>query len=70
MVPLLGLFSALSVTTTMLLIPILVETATKERKKLRIVKNVFIFILYLLILVRTSFCNAAEKFYRGSLGSQ
>lgn len=54
MVPLLGLLSALGMSTIMLLIPILIETSTKwaEATRTMLVKNIAIFIVWLLILVR------------------
>ncbi|XP_020287063.1 proton-coupled amino acid transporter-like protein pathetic [Pseudomyrmex gracilis] len=53
MAPLLGLFSALSMSTIMLLIPILIETSTKwaEITKTMLAKNIAIFIVWLLILI-------------------
>lgn len=54
MVPLLGLFAALGMSTIMLLIPILIETATKwaEATRTLLAKNIVIFVVWLLILVR------------------
>ncbi|XP_011879552.1 PREDICTED: proton-coupled amino acid transporter 1-like [Vollenhovia emeryi] len=53
MVPLLGLFSALGTSTIMLLIPILIETSTKwaEATRTMLVKNIAIFVVWLLILI-------------------
>lgn len=54
MVPLLGLLSALGMSTIMLLIPILIEMTTKwaEATRPMFAKNVVIFVVWLLILVR------------------
>lgn len=54
MVPLLGLLSALSISTIMLLVPILIEMSTKWAESTRpmIAKNIGIFVIWLLILVR------------------
>ncbi|XP_018407380.1 PREDICTED: uncharacterized protein LOC108783330 [Cyphomyrmex costatus] len=53
MVPLLGLISALGISTIMLLIPILIETSTKwaEATRTMLAKNIAIFIVWLLILI-------------------
>ncbi|XP_025158981.1 proton-coupled amino acid transporter-like protein pathetic [Harpegnathos saltator] len=53
MVPLLGLFAALGMSTMMLLIPILIETTTKwaEATRTLLAKNVVIFVAWLLILI-------------------
>ncbi|XP_018361673.1 PREDICTED: uncharacterized protein LOC108760307 [Trachymyrmex cornetzi] len=53
MIPLLGLFSALGLSTLMLLIPILIETSTKwaEATRTMFAKNIVIFIVWLIILV-------------------
>ncbi|KAL6439646.1 hypothetical protein ACFW04_004022 [Cataglyphis niger] len=53
MVPLLGLLSALGMSTIMLLIPILIEMTTKWAESTRpmIAKNIAIFVIWLLILV-------------------
>ncbi|XP_036142916.1 proton-coupled amino acid transporter-like protein pathetic [Monomorium pharaonis] len=53
MVPLLGLFSALGMSTIMLLIPILIETSTKwaEATRTMLAKNIAICIVWLLILI-------------------
>ncbi|XP_011155399.2 proton-coupled amino acid transporter-like protein pathetic isoform X2 [Solenopsis invicta] len=53
MVPLLGLFSALGISTMMLLIPILIETSTKwaEATRTMLAKNIAIFVVWLLILI-------------------
>lgn len=54
MVPLLGLLSALSISTMMLLIPILIETSVKwaEVTRTTLAKNAAIFVVWVLILVR------------------
>ncbi|XP_053978862.1 proton-coupled amino acid transporter-like protein pathetic [Hylaeus volcanicus] len=53
MIPLLGLLTALSVTTVMLLIPVLIETATKwhEATRLLLAKNISIFLIWMLLLI-------------------
>ncbi|XP_072765917.1 proton-coupled amino acid transporter-like protein pathetic [Anoplolepis gracilipes] len=53
MVPLLGLLSALGMSTIMLLIPILIEMSTKwsEATRPMFAKNVVIFVVWLLILI-------------------
>ncbi|KAL0126633.1 hypothetical protein PUN28_005179 [Cardiocondyla obscurior] len=53
MVPLLGLFSALGMSTIMLLILILIETSTKwaEATRTMLAKNIAIFVVWLLILI-------------------
>ncbi|XP_018299755.1 proton-coupled amino acid transporter-like protein pathetic [Mycetomoellerius zeteki] len=53
MVPLLGLFAALGMSTIMLLIPILIETSTKwaEATRTMFAKNIAIFIVWLMILI-------------------
>lgn len=53
MVPLLGLLAAVSISTVMLLIPILIETATKWEKATRflLAKNIGISVVWLLLLV-------------------
>ncbi|KOX75034.1 Proton-coupled amino acid transporter 1 [Melipona quadrifasciata] len=56
MVPLLSLLAALSMTTIMLLIPILIETATKWEQATRFLfaKNISIFLIWVLLLVSVS----------------
>lgn len=53
MVPLLSLLATLSMTTIMLLIPILIETATKWEQATRFLfaKNIGIFLIWILLLV-------------------
>lgn len=53
MVPLLSLLAALSMTTVMLLIPIVIETATKWEQATRflLVKNIGITLIWILLLV-------------------
>ncbi|CAD1474075.1 unnamed protein product, partial [Heterotrigona itama] len=52
MVPLLSFLAALSMTTIMLLIPILIETATKWQQATRFLfaKNISIFLIWVLLL--------------------
>ena len=53
MVPLVGLLTAISMTTMMLLIPVLIETATKWEtgSKLLFAKNIGIFVMWILLLI-------------------
>ncbi|XP_060821372.1 proton-coupled amino acid transporter-like protein pathetic [Bombus pascuorum] len=53
MVPLLSLLAALSMTTIMLLIPVVIETATKWEQPTRflLVKNIGITLIWILLLI-------------------
>ncbi|KAG5321786.1 S36A1 protein, partial [Acromyrmex heyeri] len=63
MVPLLGLFSALGMSTIMLLIPLLIEISTKwtEATRTLFAKNIAVFVVWLMILVHCFLRNAQRK---------
>ncbi|CAL7943888.1 unnamed protein product [Xylocopa violacea] len=64
MIPLLGLLTAFSMTTIMLLIPISVETATKweEASWFLLAKNICIFIIWVLLLKSTHQLGVLKKY--------
>lgn len=69
MVPVLGLLTAFSMTTTMLLMPIAVEMATKWYDKTPIIyvfcrwsKNIVIFFIWLLMFVSLFFLFMLDRF--------
>jgi hypothetical protein len=65
LMPVLGLFTSIGMTTVMFLIPIIIESLTKwndPRKAFILIKNVFITIIWILLMVIINVFNANEIF--------
>ncbi|KOC59051.1 hypothetical protein WH47_12865 [Habropoda laboriosa] len=65
LIPLLGLLTAISMTTIMLLVPVVIETATKWERATRflLVKNISISVVWVLLMTLYAIFNVAQCRY-------